>query len=354
MLVKKKWAATICLSAVLAAGAAYGQTAPGSEGSGETPRAAPGGAGIEALELERAAPVDVPEVEIDEVGRDLVLDPEKRRQSFGTVGRSSTGEEIRKPASEELLRTFEGAGVDPNMDPAFGESTERQVFGEDDRVQVSDTRSYPFRAIGLLVGQTQTGEIATCSATLIGPSSLLTAAHCLYDHATGGWLDGFIFVPALNGAEAEDAPFGTYEYDTAYVFEGYLDNYQGFYGSVVPWDIAVVTLQEPIGEQLGWLGYGHEADLGNFLANIIGYPGDKPVGTQWRANCTVKKQNVADLYFTYDCDTFAGSSGSAVYKYDPETEERIVLGINVAESEEANVAVRMNETYFEWVSSLVK
>lgn len=352
MLAKKKWAATICLSAVLAAGAAYGQTAPGSEGSGEAPRAVPGGAGVEALELDRAVPVEVPDVDIDEVGRDLVLDPEKRRQSFGTVGRSSGGEETREPASGELLRTLDGAGLDPNMDPAFGESGERQVFGEDDRVQVSDTRKYPFRAFGLLVGQTRDGETAACSATLIGPSSLLTAAHCLYSHESGGWLDDFIFVPALNGIE--DVPFGTYEYDTAYVFQGYVENYQGSYGSVVPWDIAVVTLQEPIGEELGWLGYGHDADLGNFLANIIGYPGDKPVGTQWRANCTVEKENVADLYFTYDCDTFAGSSGSAVYKYDPETQERIILGINVAESEVTNVAVRMNQTYFQWVSGLIK
>ena len=40
--------------------------------------------------------------------------------------------------------------------------------------------------------------------------------------------------------------------------------------------------------------------------------------------------------------------------YDPQTQERTVYGVNVAESPAANTAVRINQTYFEWIQGLAQ
>ena len=94
--------------------------------------------------------------------------------------------------------------------------------------------------------------------------------------------------------------------------------------------------------------------LGDFSANIVGYPGDKPGGTMWRSTCNVLAENVGDGYFQYDCDTYPGSSGSAVYAYDEGAKARIVVGVNVAESTDFNTAVRINAVYLEWINGLNK
>ena len=88
------------------------------------------------------------------------------------------------------------------------------MFGSDDRIQIANTKIYPFSAIGYLESKDLKGDYESCSATLIGPTTVLTAAHCLYNHEAGGWQEDMFFVPGLNGATADDAPFGGYEYDS--------------------------------------------------------------------------------------------------------------------------------------------
>ncbi|MEX0956932.1 MAG: serine protease [Rhizobiaceae bacterium] len=323
------------------------EVSAGSEGSGEAPRAAPGGARIS----ERGTPVAPLELTDEGVPRALELDPGEMERDLGTVIRKQDGTESREPASDAMKRMLKGA-MRQGVDPSFTQDEDaRQVFGEDERVQITDTSGYPFRTFGLLQGESPDGGLFNCSATLIGPRTVLTAAHCLYNHDTG-WLDNFIFAPGL--ISMQKAPHGIYEYETAYIFQGYIDNYEGYYGSVVPWDIAVVVLQQPAGEDLGWMAYGYDDDLGNFVANIIGYPGDMPPGTMWAASCDVSAENLGDLWFQYLCDTYPGSSGSSVYKYNGDTDERIVYGVNVAESPTANTAVRINRIYFEWLGGLVE
>jgi len=319
----------------------------------------------------RAKPIAPPKLKDDEVGRDAPFADEAAAiKSYGIVGRSADGKEIRIEPSEalrdliikELNAPADGQKSDASGDrkvddPALteGEEAGRQVFGDDDRVQIKTTKTYPFSAIGYLEAKSpKTGSYGSCSATLIGPRTVLTAAHCLYSHEDKDWLSEYLFVPGLNGSTADDAPFGAFSYESAYVLQGFIDNYQGYYGSVIPWDLGIITLKQDVGTNLGWLGYANYDDLGDFTANIVGYPGDKPMGTMWRATCEVHAENIGAEYFQYDCDTYPGSSGSSVYAYDNNSKQRIITGVNVAESPDANTAVRLNAANIQWINSLYK
>jgi V8-like Glu-specific endopeptidase len=320
----------------------------GSAGSGESPRGISTGTLIDNIEP-MAAPVVESLAVIEQIGREI-LDEEALRERYGVVSLLADGTVARTEASDAVIRAVMGAPTPPEPSPQ-AEEIPRFVGPVDEREQIRDASAYPVTAVGLLYS-TYGENGSSCSATLIGPATLITAAHCVYDH-DHGWPDNIQYVPAM--LDENTYPHGVWEYEQAHIFAAYVANYSGNYGDVVPFDLAVVNLDSPIGQELGWLGFRASEGMPGFDATILSYPGDKPFGTLWHSACDVSFSEglATNLAFVHFCQTYAGSSGGSMWAYYPSEQQYRIYGINVAEvqgEDGFNLSVRMNEGYFQWIS----
>ena len=186
---------------------------------------------------------------------------------------------------------------------------------------------------------------------MIGRYHVLTAAHCVYDETNGRWYKNIAVYPGRNG---QDAPFGKFRASREFVPSGYVNTEGDHYSSEhMQYDIAVIEFDEPIGSTTGWLSYGYNNGMPDFVANIVGYPGDKP-GTMWRASCDIDPTYTEPRRFDHYCDTPGGYSGSGVYDYEKSTDDRMIYGVEIAEwqtaiDEKFNISFRITETWFDWV-----
>jgi len=143
----------------------------------------------------------------------------------------------------------------------------------------------------------------------IGPHTLITAGHVVYIKNSGvpnrdGWVTAIRVMPGRNAAQL---PFGSVVSHKFYTVNGWANTGDENY------DYAAIIIPTELGNQTGWIGFGvfSDSDLTASVANISGYPGDKPEGTQWYSNHQVA--SVSPTKVRYDIDTMGGQSGSAVY-----------------------------------------
>lgn len=296
--------------------------------------------------------------------RAAITDPAAAAEAYTFVGRSSDGKMVTVAPGADVVRALTGEAVASSeraplakgagADPEPGEDAARAVLGKDERVQVNNTTRYPFSAVGYLEMADDKGGSYSCTASLIGPRTIVTAAHCLYDHEHDGdpWRDKFTFWPALASEKA--VPFDGVAYETAYVAQGFIDNYGGNYDTVWPYDLGVITLQEPIGDKVGWLGYWHYSDLGDFTANIVGYPYDKAAFTMWRTACDVRSEDIGDYDLAFTCDISDGMQGAPIYVYDENAKARVLVGITIGDLGDKNWGLRLYQALFEWIDTINK
>jgi V8-like Glu-specific endopeptidase len=196
---------------------------------------------------------------------------------------SADGIHLIVPAAPSAYGTFSPLSIAPYT-TARASATIKGPGSTADSVAVT---SFPWRATGrlsFLIG----GSEYVCSASMIGPGLLVTAAHCVYTFGTNssaGWHTDFVYTPALYDPNLP-VPYGNWTFTSETIATSYYNGSDTCYqtGVVCNNDIAVVAVTPKRGAQVGnttgwysygWNGYSYVSSFGGAsLASItqLGYP----------------------------------------------------------------------------------
>eukprot|EP01026_Neomeris_dumetosa_P006031 TRINITY_DN1186_c1_g1_i1.p1 TRINITY_DN1186_c1_g1~~TRINITY_DN1186_c1_g1_i1.p1 ORF type:complete len:327 (+),score=22.16 TRINITY_DN1186_c1_g1_i1:141-1121(+) len=225
------------------------------------------------------------------------------------------------------------------------------VIGIDGRQYVVDTTRYPYRTIGRLVYQCGSSYY-TCTATLVGPRTIITAAHCIVWEEYRRSCSNFMFSP---GQQQSYKPFGTFGVVSVSYSSKYLDN-----PNSDNFDFGVLTLDTDIGSLIGWMTFGY--DCSDVVQDLLtaGYPADldESSSTMYYDDCY--NQGVDACYsgytFKHTCDTSGGQSGSPMFTYDEEGDPVIrgvhVSGFTWASFDRRNTAVFIDANTFKFIADV--
>lgn len=194
------------------------------------------------------------------------------------------------------------------------------VKGADDRVAV-EAAQYPWSAMGRL----NNGVGGHCSAVLVGPRLLATAAHCLWNPRTRAPIpvtsltfvagyDRGQYLQASKVVRMHPAPGWNMATNNAGT---------GLGGRADDW--ALLELEDPVGEAVGWVGIGADPQAGQKVT-AAGYGKDKAHVPMAHLGCTVLERR--GVLAVNDCDAVQGDSGGPMLVW--RDGQPLLVGLNVA------------------------
>jgi glutamyl endopeptidase len=259
--------------------------------------------------------------------------------------KSTVGSFIKAPRVSSPEMTQPGSlGSDPTgveKEPAVPES--RTIFGRDSRILVRNTTRYPWRTTAKVYMTFPNRQVFVCSGILISRQYLLTAGHCIHNAAAGGWARRVEVIPGLNGTYK---PYGS-------VFATYFRSYVGWTKSQDSnYDMALVTLDRPIGSTTGWLGYAYLPRINRSRAVTAGYPASRGRGLRLYSASGRILSSTAQLV-GFRMDATGGQSGSGLYRTI--RSNPYVFGILAFGSTAYNGGTRIDRAKFDdiqgWIAS---
>lgn len=251
------------------------------------------------------------------------------------------GFKLTEVSHERFAELFEiGEGVEKLRDigeASFGPPPKiaETVHGPDNRVRITNTSVYPWRASASLLITAADNSTWIGTGWFIGPHTLMTAGHVVHIKNSGvpgrdGWVKN---IKVMAGRNAGTLPYGSVTSTNFRSVKGWTDSGDENY------DYGAIIIPTQLGNTVGWFGFGvyGDPDLVASVGNIAGYPGDKPSGTLWYDAHKIASVGARKVH--YDIDTFGGQSGSAVYRIV--SGARFAVGIHAYGGATTNSATRI-------------
>jgi V8-like Glu-specific endopeptidase len=268
--------------------------------------------------------------------------PSPGREAGGAPG--DKDERVSNGAGDESAKETAGEFDEDHAQPAYYSTSPLEVIiGEDDRVQITNTRAFPWRAICSLRIRAGNGTSWIGTGWLVAPRTVITAGHCVFMRDQGGWARSIEVIPGKDGAEM---PFGSVVATR--------------FASVVGWkrdgdreyDYGTILLPagQALGARVGHFGFADydDAALGGAQLNLSGYPGDKGMGaTQWWH--ARKTKSVSARVIEYEIDTVGGQSGAPVWRVVGSA--RHAVGIHTNGLASGNSATRIQANVYDNITA---
>lgn len=284
----------------------------------------------------------VTETEVEDVEGLVITKPgESDKEVFnrtGTESESSFAQSLEEAGTEEAEEgVLAREAFFASYPELYEKSISEVIIGTDDRVRISPTTAFPWRAVCALRITAQDNSKWIGTGWLVAPRTVITAGHCVYMHAQGGWPRSIEVIPGLNDSTR---PFGSCVATTFRSVVGWVNDKKREYD----YGAIILPTNCRLGDRTGVFGFAVKDNpyIMSAYLNLSGYPGDKGGNQQWFM--ARKAKSVAPRVIYYEIDTMGGQSGSPVWVKVGNT--RYAVGIHTNGVISGNSATRIVQPVF--------